>query len=245
MAPCLCAPCSKATQATPNPTPASSRRSAKPTSWPWHKAPPCASERSSDSLLRFLRARVAFDSSPPPQNAFSASFSAPPRLRVKKHPSNSKRTRSHALPRKLHQNAVYFRGGVGGARDLAADYQVVGAVANRLGGRGHALLIARVHAGRTHSWRHDDRIRSNHAPHRRSLQGRRDDSIDAHLHRLARTAFHQARHRAVVAKIVQILGSETGQYGDGQNLQPAARARRHGGAHHRHHRVHRQKTYAG
>ena len=39
----------------------------------------------------------------------------------------------------LHQDAVHFGGWIGGARDLAADDQVVGAVANRLQRRGDAL----------------------------------------------------------------------------------------------------------
>src|ERR1035437_10517578 len=58
----------------------------------------------------------------------------------------------------LHEDAVNLGGGVGGAGDLAADYQIVCAVANRLGGGGDALLIARVHAGRPHSGRHDDGV---------------------------------------------------------------------------------------
>ena len=33
---------------------------------------------------------------------------------------------------KFHKDAVDFRGGVGGARDLASDDQIVGAIANRL-----------------------------------------------------------------------------------------------------------------
>ena len=40
------------------------------------------------------------------------------------------------------EDAGSLRGGIGGAGDLAADDQVVGAVADGFGGRGDALLIA-------------------------------------------------------------------------------------------------------
>src|ERR1017187_5246652 len=81
-----------------------------------------------------------------------------------------------ALRYKLHKNAVYFGGGVGGACDLASDDQIVGAVANRLEGSGHALLIACIRAGRSHSGGHDGRVRTNDAAHGGGFQRGGDDA---------------------------------------------------------------------
>src|SRR5208282_4836468 len=65
-----------------------------------------------------------------------------------------------------------------------ADDEIVGAVADRLGGRGDALLVDGRRALGPDAGRDEKHARANESAHRRRLDGARNEAIDAKRKRL-------------------------------------------------------------
>ena len=122
----------------------------------------------------------------------------------------------------LIENFANSGGGIGGARDLAPNHEIIGAISNGFRRSGHALLIALAGAGRSHTGRHQNGARAGERTNRAGFQRRSDDSIDTCLHRLANAQFHQFGGRAWVAEIGEVLLIETGEHRDREQFEREA-----------------------
>ena len=81
-----------------------------------------------------------------------------------------------------------FGGRVWGARDLASDDQIVGAVADGIVRSGHPFLIALISAGGTDSWGYQNAGGADDAAHGGSFERGSHEAIDTRFHGLARAA---------------------------------------------------------
>src|SRR5271157_2307614 len=96
-----------------------------------------------------------------------------------------------ASARDFFQHAGQLGGGVNRAGDLPPHHQIIGAVADGLGGGGHALLVALGGAGGADARRDQDGVRTHNPAKSRGFERRGYNAIHAGLHRLARAPLHQ------------------------------------------------------
>src|ERR1035441_5194024 len=110
--------------------------------------------------------------------------------------------------RQFHEDAVYFGGRIGGAGDLAADDEIVRAVADGLRGRGDALLIAGIGSSGTDAGSNEDGPRGHDAADGGGFERGGDQTIDAEFASFAGAVSDEIGHGAGPVEIVHIFGAE-------------------------------------
>src|SRR5579875_411739 len=122
------------------------------------------------------------------------------------------------------EDARGFGGGIGRARDLAAEDDVVGASANGFGGSSDALLIAFGGAGGADTRSNDQQIGSSDGADTSGIEGRRDHAIDAAFDSFAHAEIDERGDFAGIAEVLDILAIVAGEDGDGEQFETGAAA---------------------
>src|ERR1039458_53028 len=156
----------------------------------------------------------------------------------------AKESPAHEHSRNLLRHPRRLRRRIGRARDLPPHHHVVRPVADGLGRRGHALLIALRRTARAHSRCDQNRLRTGLRAAGGGLQRRTNQPVHPSRQGFAHAQRNQVGDGAVVAHVGKILLVEAGEHRHGQQFRGGITAALNRRAHHLAAAVDGQKAHA-